>query len=53
MENKFKRFLSLLLAFVMVLGMIPTGHIHAHAAEEEWAKKRFRLVTENFPWSFQ
>ena len=33
MENKFKRFLSLLLALVMVFGMIPTGHIHAHAEE--------------------
>ena len=29
MENKCKRFLSLLLAFVMVLGMFPAGHVHA------------------------
>ena len=32
MENNFKRFLSLLLAFVMVLGMFPMAHVHA---EEE------------------
>ena len=31
MENNFKRFLSLLLALVMVLGMMPVGY--AHAAE--------------------
>ena len=29
MENKFKRFLSLLLAFVMVVGLMPMGHVHA------------------------
>ena len=29
MENKMMRFLSLLLAFVMVLGMFPVGHVHA------------------------
>ena len=29
MENKFKRFLSLLLALVMVVGMMPMGHVHA------------------------
>ena len=29
MENKHKRFLSLLLALVMVLGMMPVGHVHA------------------------
>ena len=33
MENKCKRFLSLLLAFVMVLGMFPAGYAHVHAAE--------------------
>ena len=31
MENKCKRFLSLLLALVMVLGMFPMGHAHAEA----------------------
>jgi hypothetical protein len=34
MENKCKRFLSLLLAFVMVLGLFPMGHAHVHAAED-------------------
>ena len=34
MENNFKRFLSLLLAFVMVLGMFPM--MHAHAEEETY-----------------
>ena len=34
MENNFKRFLSLLLAFVMVLGMFPMTH--AHAEEETY-----------------
>ncbi|MBR5616939.1 MAG: discoidin domain-containing protein [Oscillospiraceae bacterium] len=29
MEMNFKRFLSLMLAFVMVLGMFPMGHAHA------------------------
>jgi hypothetical protein len=29
MENKCKRFLSLLLALVMVIGLMPTGHVHA------------------------
>ena len=29
MENKFKRFLSLLVALVMVIGMMPMGHVHA------------------------
>ena len=33
MENNFKRFLSMLLALVMVLGMMPMGHLHAHAEE--------------------
>ena len=31
MENNYKRFLSLLLALVMVLGMMPMGHAHAEA----------------------
>ena len=34
MENKWKRFLSLLLALVMVIGLMPVGHVHA---EEEAA----------------
>ena len=34
MENNFKRFLSLLLAFVMVIGMFPM--MHAHAEEETY-----------------
>ena len=29
MENKIKRFLSLLLALVMVIGLMPVGHAHA------------------------
>ena len=32
MENNFKRFLSLLLAFVMVISMIPMTHAHAAAS---------------------
>ena len=32
MEMNFKRFLSLLLAFVMVLGMFPMTHAHAEAS---------------------
>ena len=33
MENKCKRFLSLLLALVMVIGLMPVGHAHAEEAE--------------------
>ncbi|MBR7179407.1 MAG: discoidin domain-containing protein, partial [Oscillospiraceae bacterium] len=29
MENNFKRFLSLMLALIMVVGMMPMGHVHA------------------------
>jgi len=32
MENKCKRFLSLLLALVMVIGLMPVGHAHAEEA---------------------
>ena len=39
MENKFKRFLSLLLALAMVIGLMPVGHAHA---EEE----TFPMITE-------
>ena len=38
MENKWKRFLSLLLALVMVIGLMPVGH--AHAEEEAAAIKK-------------
>lgn len=40
MENKCKRFLSLLLALVMVLGMMPPSHVHAEEGET------FSLITE-------
>ena len=33
MENKFKRFLSLLLALVMVIGMLPAGIVRAEAVK--------------------
>ena len=39
MGNKFNRFLSLLLALVMVIGLMPVGHVHA---EEE----TFLMITE-------
>ena len=42
MENKIKRFLSLLLALVMVLGMFPAGHAHVHA--EEVSKTEMAIV---------
>ncbi|MBQ4551197.1 MAG: discoidin domain-containing protein, partial [Oscillospiraceae bacterium] len=43
MENNCKRFLSLLLALVMVIGLMPVGHVHA---EEETVPLAAQMVTE-------
>ena len=43
MENNLKRFLSLLLALVMVIGLMPVGHVHA---EEQTYLKIAEQVAE-------
>ena len=43
MENNLKRFLSLLLALVMVIGLMPVGHVHA---EEQTYLKITELAAE-------
>ena len=46
MENKFKRFLSLLLALVMVIGMMPMGHVHAAESDSDALVAAYAPVTD-------
>lgn len=48
MENKFKRFLSLLLALVMVIGMLPAGIVRAEAAEGDTTSPAYTKEVDGY-----